>query len=80
MGISFVGGGVMAEALIKGIINAGLSNPGELTVSDPLEERRFYLESEYEINTVESNSSIVDGDGIIILAVKPQFFLMCYQI
>lgn len=72
MGISFVGGGVMAEALIKGIINAGLSNPGELTVSDPLEERRFYLESEYEINTVESNSSIVDGDGIIILAVKPQ--------
>ena len=72
MDISFVGGGVMAEALLKGIVNSGLSNPGELTVSDPLDERRLYLESEYGINTVESNSSIVDGNGIVILAVKPQ--------
>ena len=72
MDISFVGGGVMAEALLKGIVNAGLSNPGELTVSDPLDERRLYLESEYGINTVESNSSIVDRNGIVILAVKPQ--------
>ena len=39
MDISFVGGGVMAEALLKGIVNAGLSNPDELTVSDPLDER-----------------------------------------
>ena len=72
MDISFVGGGVMAEALLKGIVNSGLSNPGELTVSDPLDERRLYLESEYGINTVGSNSSIVDGNGIVILAVKPQ--------
>ena len=72
MGITFVGGGVMAEALIKGIINAGLSNPDDLMVSDPMKERRLYLESEYEIKTVESNDLILDGDGIIILAVKPQ--------
>ena len=60
MGITFVGGGVMAEALIKGIINAGLSNPGDLMVSDPMKERRLYLESEYEIKTVESNDLILD--------------------
>ena len=39
MPISFIGGGVMAEALIKGIVNSGVSKPQDIIVSEPLKER-----------------------------------------
>lgn len=72
MTISFVGGGVMAEALVKGVITAGIDKPGEIIVSEPISARRAYLESEYGIKTVEMNVSLAENDGFLVLAVKPQ--------
>ncbi|MGD0280940.1 MAG: pyrroline-5-carboxylate reductase [Dissulfurispiraceae bacterium] len=67
--IGFIGGGKMAEALIKGITGQGNRN---IVVSEPLEERRHYLETSYRIKTSASNKEVADTCSIIILAVKPQ--------
>ncbi len=67
--IGFIGGGKMAEAMIKGITGQGNRN---IVVSEPLEERRRYLETSYMIKTSASNKEVADTCSIIILAVKPQ--------
>ena len=45
MNICFIGGGVMAEALLRGILDKEISKPSELLVCDPSDERRAYLET-----------------------------------
>ena len=72
MNISFVGGGVMAEALLGGILDAGLSAPHEIRVGEPVESRRQYLEEKYGLKTHEGNRQVLDGAQIVVLAVKPQ--------
>ena len=67
--IGFIGGGNMAEALIKGMTTEGMK---EILVSDPREERRQELERIYGIRTAQSNSEVAASSSIIILAVKPQ--------
>ena len=79
MTISFIGGGVMAEALIKGIINSGISNSKNIKVSEPLVGRCSYLESEYGITTVRKNRDLIDNDGLLVLAVKPQTLPQVYS-
>jgi len=68
--IGFIGGGNMAEALIKGIRGQGMRY--EIIVSEPREERRRYLEDSYGIRTTPSNRGVVSSCDIIILAIKPQ--------
>jgi pyrroline-5-carboxylate reductase len=65
----FIGGGKMAEALIKGLMSRGSRN---VLVSEPLEERRRYLETSYGIKTCASNKEVAGACNTIILAVKPQ--------
>ena len=65
----FIGGGNMAEALIKGMTSQGMK---DIIVSEPREERRQYLEKTYSITTTASNKEVVSSCGIIILAIKPQ--------
>jgi len=67
--IGFIGGGNMAEALIKGMTAKGLK---DIFVSEPREERRRELENAYGIKTSVSNVEVVSACGIIVLAVKPQ--------
>ncbi len=67
--IGFIGGGKMAEALIKGIIKQG---DKDILVCDILKDRRNYLKNSYKINTTESNKEVVTNCTTIILAVKPQ--------
>jgi pyrroline-5-carboxylate reductase len=67
--IGFIGGGNMAEALIKGMIYHGMK---EIFVSEPREERREYLKNNYGVNTTGSNRAVAASCRIIVLAVKPQ--------
>ncbi len=65
----FIGGGNMAEALIKGMKKGGMD---DIIVSEPLEARRRHLEQVYSVRTTQSNKEAVSLCDIIILAVKPQ--------
>ncbi len=70
--IGFIGGGNMAEALIKGAVSSQRSAVSSLLVSEPREDRRKYLEQTYGIKTTESNKEVVSSCNVVILAVKPQ--------
>ena len=72
MRISFVGGGVMAEALIGGILEADLAAPEHLSVGEPIESRRAYLEQRYGLKAHPRNVDAMDGANMVVLAVKPQ--------
>jgi pyrroline-5-carboxylate reductase len=65
----FIGGGNMAEALIKGMTSQGMK---DIFVAEPAEEKRLRLGRTYGIRTTGSNMEVVSGCDIIILAVKPQ--------
>lgn len=67
--IGFIGGGNMAEAIIKGIF---AKYGRDIMVSEPRDERRTYLERTYNIKTTPDNKEVVNNCKIIILAVKPQ--------
>ncbi len=67
--IGFIGGGNMAEALIKGMVQSGMK---DIIVSEPREDRRSYLEKTYGAKTTSENKEVVRQSAIIILAVKPQ--------
>ena len=49
MNTGFIGGGNMAEALIKGMSGKGQWIKEGIIVSEPREERRLYLERSYAI-------------------------------
>ncbi|HXX57334.1 MAG TPA: pyrroline-5-carboxylate reductase [Thermodesulfovibrionales bacterium] len=67
--VGFIGGGYMAEALIKGMTSQGMR---DIIVSEPREERRKHLEQSYGIKTTHVNRSVASSCAITILAVKPQ--------
>ncbi|MBU0675917.1 MAG: pyrroline-5-carboxylate reductase [Proteobacteria bacterium] len=69
--IGFLGGGRMAEALIKGILGAGLIDPMMVVVVDPVEERRRLLAEQFKV-TVSLDPNEVTSCATVILAVKPQ--------
>lgn len=69
MKIGFIGGGNMAEALIRGITSEGRK---DILVSEPRDDRRDYLMKSYGIETTDSNRNVVSSCNIIILAVKPR--------
>ena len=70
--IAFIGGGAMAEAIIKGILAAHLADPGEIFVGDPTQARCEYLQKTYGVSAVTDNKAVVKNAGLIVLAVKPQ--------
>lgn len=67
--IGFIGGGNMAEALIKGMKGSG---KWDIIVSEPLPERRQHLEKTYGVMTTADNVEVAEASNIIFLAVKPQ--------
>ena len=67
--IGFIGGGNMAEALIKGMKAHGMK---DILVSEPIGVRRKYIEDTYGVTTTTSNRTVVSSCSSIVLAVKPQ--------
>jgi pyrroline-5-carboxylate reductase len=70
--IATVGSGVMAEAMIAGLLRGELVEPGQVVASHPRPERREHLAREYGIRTVSANVEAASGADVVLLAVKPQ--------
>jgi pyrroline-5-carboxylate reductase len=70
--IAFIGGGNMAEALIKGILAAGVVKAGQVIVTDISAERLEYLARTYGILPDKSNKDAVSKAEVVLLCVKPQ--------
>ncbi len=69
--IAFLGGGNMAEAIIKGVL-ASATTPAQIAVCDVDETRRAYLADTYGVTTFDDNRAAMAGAGLVIVAVKPQ--------
>jgi pyrroline-5-carboxylate reductase len=70
--VATVGSGVMAEAMIAGLLRAGRVDPGQLIASHPRADRRDELVQSYGINAVEDNAAAVERADVVVLAIKPQ--------
>jgi len=70
--ITFIGPGVMAEAMIAGLIRQELSSPENITAAGPRENRGKMLEEKYGIRTTTDNAAAASGADVIVLSVKPQ--------
>ncbi len=70
--IGFIGGGQMAEALIKGILSAGLYNKSQIFLSEPDKKRSKYMKDSYGIYITNTSDTIWQQCSSVILAVKPQ--------
>ena len=72
MNIGFIGGGTMAEAILGGMLNAGVADAGDVMVGEPVAARRDYLAERYGVAVSGENGAVVDSSELITLAVKPQ--------
>jgi pyrroline-5-carboxylate reductase len=70
--IATVGSGVMAEAMIAGLLRGELVEPGRVVASHPRGERREHLGREYGIRTVAGNVEAIADADVILFAIKPQ--------
>ena len=69
--IGFIGGGKMASAILKGIINSSLFKNDEIIVSDKNQASLDMLKNDFGINITSSNSDVVKNSEIVLFAVKP---------
>lgn len=70
--LAFVGGGNMAEAMIRGLLAAKLMGPDDVFVSDVREDRLAYLQETYRVHISTSNAEVASKAEVLVLAVKPQ--------
>lgn len=70
--ISFIGSGAMGEAIIKGMIAQGVVQASQILASDPIEARREQIQSQFGVNTTDSNLQAVKDSDVVVLSVKPQ--------
>jgi pyrroline-5-carboxylate reductase len=70
--IATIGSGVMAEAMIAGLLRGKKVSPERVIASHPRADRRSELIASYGIRTVEDNASAVEHADVVVLAIKPQ--------
>ena len=70
--IAFIGPGVMAEAMIAGLLRQKLAKPENLTASGPRAERGDELHKKYGIRVTTDNAAAVHEADVVVLSVKPQ--------
>ncbi|QJA06063.1 pyrroline-5-carboxylate reductase [Thermosulfurimonas marina] len=68
----FIGGGKMAEALLRGGLAAGILKPQEVLISTPGKDRQEYLRKTYGVAAFFDNPRLVRECETVVLAVKPQ--------
>ncbi len=72
MQIAFIGGGVMAEAMIGGILAKGLTTPDAIIVGEIDEARRNTLFEWHGVHTTGDNREAIAKADVVILSIKPQ--------
>ncbi|HQY64652.1 MAG TPA: NAD(P)-binding domain-containing protein, partial [Polyangiaceae bacterium] len=70
--MGFIGGGNMAEALVRGLLHSKVKVPDDIWVSDVKPERLAHLEADHGVHTTVDNHALVRACGVVVVSVKPQ--------
>ena len=70
--LAFIGGGVMAEVMISGVLERQLARPAAIIASHPRSRRASELAEKLGIKSTTSNLEAARLADIVILCVKPQ--------
>lgn len=72
--LGLIGGGVMGEALLSGLLAKRIYAPEMVMVSDPSGDRREFLSQKYGVGVTSDNREVAAATEVVLLAVKPQIF------
>jgi pyrroline-5-carboxylate reductase len=72
MRVGIVGAGVMAEAIIAGLVADRAVEATSLVASHPRRDRRDVLSERHGVRSVAANREALAGAEVVVLAVKPQ--------
>jgi pyrroline-5-carboxylate reductase len=70
--LGFIGGGNMAEALMRGLLEKRVFTAADLLASDVDPRRRQKLKRALKVDSTDDNSAVLRDSRAILLAVKPQ--------
>ena len=69
--ITFIGSGIMAEAMIRGLLAKDILKSEQIIASGPREERGNALSERYNVRVTIDNTAAAEEGQIIVLSVKP---------
>ncbi len=70
--ITLIGAGNMTEALIAGMLKAGIAGPDQIFATDILPDRLARLQSLYKVRIGGNNREAAAWGQVVILSVEPQ--------
>jgi len=70
--LAFIGSGMMAEAMISGLLNRGLVEPEQIIAAGPRPERGKQLAGRYGVCWTTDNAEAAEKGQIVVFSVKPQ--------
>jgi len=70
--IAFLGAGNMAEALVSGMIQSGLTQPSNIFATDVATSRLDVFSQRFDVHVGKDNQQAVEWADILVLCVKPQ--------
>ncbi len=73
--VVFIGPGVMAESMIRGLLHQKALPPDHIVVSGPREERVKELQARYGVTPLVDNITAARQGDVVVLSVKPQTLL-----
>lgn len=70
--LGIIGAGNMAEAIVRGILRAGLFQPAQIIAADVAAPRRELFTKDLGVRAVEDNATAARHSSRLLLSVKPQ--------
>ncbi|MBF0381159.1 MAG: pyrroline-5-carboxylate reductase [Magnetococcales bacterium] len=68
--IAFIGGGNMAQALLKGLLDFGVV-ANKIKICEPNSQKQSQLSQQYGVTVSANSAAVVTGADVVLLAVKP---------
>ena len=62
----------MAEAILRGVLAAGLAKAEDISVGEPVPDRCRFLSREYGVGVNGDNLQVVPQADLVVFAIKPQ--------
>ncbi len=79
MKLAFIGGGTMAEAILRGVLDAQVAAATDVAIGEPRPERRQFLSGEFGVQAHQGNLDAAREADLLILAIKPEDLPVIFQ-